>query len=61
MPAMLSARSRAALHLGRLIATWRARHVERQQLAAMDHRALRDIGPTVADVRSEIGKPFWRS
>ncbi|MBX6376495.1 MAG: DUF1127 domain-containing protein [Acetobacteraceae bacterium] len=52
--------SRAARRLGTLFATWRDRHRERQQLAAMGERELRDIGLAASDIRSEISKPFWR-
>lgn len=54
------AMSRAARRLGILFATWRDRHRERQQLAAMGERELRDIGLAASDIRSEISKPFWR-
>lgn len=43
------------------IATWRARAVERRELAHLDDRLRRDIGAGPADVRAEASKPFWRS
>jgi uncharacterized protein YjiS (DUF1127 family) len=43
-----------------LLQTWRQRLRERQQLAEMDDRSLRDIGLTRYDVEYELRKPFWR-
>ena len=39
---------------------WLARGREREILAGMDHRMLRDIGLSPADVHREYRKPFWR-
>ncbi|MBM3525609.1 MAG: DUF1127 domain-containing protein [Alphaproteobacteria bacterium] len=36
------------------------RHQSRGQLAALDDRALADIGLTRLDVMRECDKPFWR-
>jgi uncharacterized protein YjiS (DUF1127 family) len=44
----------------RLIALWRRRAQERQELTAMDERDLRDIGISRLDARREADKPFWR-
>jgi uncharacterized protein YjiS (DUF1127 family) len=43
-----------------LIALWRRRAQERQALAAMGERDLRDIGLTSLDALHEARKPFWR-
>lgn len=40
---------------------WRRRSHERHVLAAMDGRALRDIGITRWEARCEVDKPFWRA
>ncbi len=40
---------------------WRRRIVEREQLARLDERALRDIGVTPAQAYFEVNKPFWRA
>ncbi|MEX1108967.1 MAG: DUF1127 domain-containing protein [Dongiaceae bacterium] len=39
---------------------WQDRAQMRRGLATMDDRLLRDIGLTRADVKQELGKPFWR-
>ncbi|MDZ4738219.1 MAG: DUF1127 domain-containing protein [Rhodospirillaceae bacterium] len=39
---------------------WQERAQMRRGLATMDDRLLRDIGLTRADVKQELGKPFWR-
>jgi uncharacterized protein YjiS (DUF1127 family) len=43
-----------------LIARWIDRARQRQALAALDDRELRDIGITRAEAAREAGKPFWR-
>ena len=43
-----------------LTARWIARVRQRNALAALDDRHLRDIGITRFDARHECGKPFWR-
>lgn len=40
---------------------WRKRSIERAQLAAMNHRELRDLGMSECDVYQEMSKPFWRA
>ncbi len=50
--------------LARFLATlgrWRRRMREREQLARLDERALRDIGVSPAQARVEADKPFWRA
>lgn len=39
---------------------WQDRARERQALAAMDPRMLRDMGMTPDDVSRELGKLHWR-
>jgi len=46
-------------HLRALIAIWRRRSRTRQQLAALDARALADIGISDAQRRCECRRPFW--
>ena len=41
------------------IALWRARAQERQALAVMTDRELRDIGVNPGDAIAEARKPFW--
>jgi len=40
---------------------WFTRSDERQMVADLDERTLRDIGISKADVYREALKPFWRS
>ncbi len=44
-----------------LLLEWRNRLRQRQQLADMDERLLRDIGLTRAEASEEYRKPFWRA
>jgi uncharacterized protein YjiS (DUF1127 family) len=46
--------------LARLISTWRQRSRQRQALAELDDRLLRDVGLSRADAARECAKPFWR-
>ena len=39
---------------------WRRRTREREELAALDDRMLKDIGLTRADAQLLSNKPFWR-
>lgn len=39
---------------------WHRRRQERRLLAAMDDRALGDLGLSRIDARQEWRKPFWR-
>ena len=43
-----------------LIAQWVDRVRQRQALADLDDRLLRDIGITRLDAARECDKPFWR-
>ena len=43
-----------------LLAMWIERARQRQSLAGLDDRSLRDIGITRADAARECEKPFWR-
>ncbi len=49
---------RAVAQIGRLML---ARSRERQFLAGMDARMLRDIGVTPYEASEEARKPFWRA
>jgi uncharacterized protein YjiS (DUF1127 family) len=42
------------------VESWIERTRQRQALAALDDRMLRDIGITRVDAAREAGKPFWR-
>lgn len=44
----------------KVIGTWRARSRERQELALLDARSLRDLGLTPNSIQFEANKPFWR-
>lgn len=46
--------------LADVVALWRRRSRERQQLAQMSARERADLGVTVAEVEVEVAKPFWR-
>ena len=45
----------------RLIARWIERLRQREALAGLDDRMLRDIGITRVEAARECEKPFWRS
>jgi uncharacterized protein YjiS (DUF1127 family) len=54
---------RPASHLRRALAPfdiWRRRFRDREALALMDERSLRDVGLTRYDALYEARKPFWR-
>jgi uncharacterized protein YjiS (DUF1127 family) len=44
-----------------ILATWRRRAKERQEIANLDHRTLRDLGLSASEVQFEANKPFWRA
>ncbi|MCW5733038.1 MAG: DUF1127 domain-containing protein [Enhydrobacter sp.] len=43
-----------------ILQTWRQRALDRQELAKLDHRTLRDLGLSEGSARFEANKPFWR-
>jgi len=45
----------------KMLSIWDRRHRDRLHLASLDHRMLRDIGISNADVEHEASKPFWRA
>ena len=46
--------------LGQIFATWRQRHHDRNELAKLDSRSLRDLDLSPGEVLFEANKPFWR-
>lgn len=44
----------------RIVVRFQVRAVERETIARMDDRMLRDVGLTRADAWVEVAKPFWR-
>ena len=46
--------------LDRLV-LWQTRRTQRQALAGLDDRLLKDMALSRADVARETGKPFWRA
>lgn len=49
------------LRAGARALLWQRRINERRELAAMDHRTLRDIGLSRGEALAEWRKPFWRA
>lgn len=47
--------------IGRTLVLWQDRARQRAHLASLDHRMLRDIGLSPAEVAGEASKPFWRA
>lgn len=43
------------------LALWYERFRQRRALAAMDDRALKDIGLSRSEVFIEVDKPFWQA
>jgi uncharacterized protein YjiS (DUF1127 family) len=43
-----------------VLVRWRERARQRNQLAQLDSRMLRDIGITPSEAARECDKPFWR-
>ena len=39
---------------------WRRRAHDRQELAKLDTRSLRDLGLSTSEIQFEASKPFWR-
>lgn len=48
-----------AAWVARLLGRWRNRIKERQALAMMDARDLRDVGLSRWEIERELAKPFW--
>ena len=44
-----------------MLAAWRQRMRDREELARMTDSELRDARMTPYDARRETGKPFWRA
>ena len=49
------------LRIASLLNVWEKRMVERQNLAEMDDRILRDMGIDRMSATREAEKPFWRN
>lgn len=49
------------LRIASLLNVWEKRMVERQNLAEMDDRILRDMGIDRMSANQEAEKPFWRN
>jgi uncharacterized protein YjiS (DUF1127 family) len=63
-PALIKYQPRPAsllARLRRLLRLWRRRIRDREALARLDERELRDIGMTRAALYDELRKPFWRA
>jgi uncharacterized protein YjiS (DUF1127 family) len=43
-----------------IFATWRRRARERDELAHLDERSIRDLGLSPSSIQFEANKPFWR-
>jgi uncharacterized protein YjiS (DUF1127 family) len=56
----IHALSDAGNHFLATLGEWRRRNREREELAALDDRMLKDIGLTRADAEFLSNKPFWR-
>ncbi|MEC9345855.1 MAG: DUF1127 domain-containing protein [Pseudomonadota bacterium] len=44
----------------RVFQTWQRRLEQRQQLASLDERLLKDMGISPMDASAEVAKPFWK-
>ena len=44
---------------GELLATWKARSVDRRNLSRLSTRDIHDLGLSPIQVDYEAGKPFW--
>jgi uncharacterized protein YjiS (DUF1127 family) len=58
--AIMSAVATATLRAACTVQAWRARARQRQVLATLDDRMLKDIGINRMTARREVAKPFWR-
>ena len=43
-----------------IFSTWRRRSRERNELAQLDYRTVRDLGLSPSDIQFEANKAFWR-
>ena len=61
--ALLAAHAHSRGRLSRMwrFRLWQNRIRERDELAALDDRMLRDIGISKYDVLQTVNKPFWRA
>ncbi len=57
--AMGAALAHAVLWPLRILVRLQARAFERETVARLDDRMLRDVGLTRADLRAEVKKPVW--
>ncbi len=55
------ARGRSSRRLAEMLRVWRDRIRDREGMANLTERDLRDARLTHADVHAEIAKPFWRA
>lgn len=58
-PSTFSA-TRIAASIARTIGLWRSRIRDRQALATIDDRDLRDLRLSRWELEREVAKPFWR-
>jgi uncharacterized protein YjiS (DUF1127 family) len=54
-------RSRASHRVAEILRVWRDRIRDREGMANLTERDLRDARLTRTDVQAEIAKPFWRA
>ncbi len=57
---LLAVLTRDGLTLLELVARWRRRRQQRDDLMTLDERLLKDIGVSRGDAAAEWRKPFWR-
>ncbi len=58
--AIMSALATTTLRAICTVQVWRERTRQRQRLATLDDRMLKDIGINRLTARMEVTKPFWR-
>jgi uncharacterized protein YjiS (DUF1127 family) len=59
-PSPVAARTWRWTSIIRAIGVWHSRFRERQALAMLDSRELRELGVSQWEVEQELAKPFWR-
>jgi uncharacterized protein YjiS (DUF1127 family) len=59
-PLSVASAGRLAARLLDLVATWLQRSRERQQLQALDHHGLADLGLSRDQIAREVEKRFWQ-